>query len=240
LNINIAKKDKKITKVKFDTSWYDDLALLYQKTRDLGITYASTELRNLGWNQIQGIVYNRVHTYIRKRKSLVLSDKDLVQKLFQESFFIFVKALNIWDRNRKTKFLTFLGDILNQEIMNIVRLDRYHKTRDYKIEKRIQNQKIDEPIRFFDEECIEKESVLEEVKVILNSIVFETQLERDLVNTIIFGDAKDLSKLRKSSKMSVLTFLSFKDKIKERLKQEILSKSSEKTKSIIKEIVELE
>lgn len=230
--------EKKLTKVKFDTSWYDDLALLYQKTRDLGVIYASTELRNLGWDQIQGIVYNRVHSYIRKRKTSVLSDRDLCQKLFQESFFIFVKALDIWDRNRKTKFLTFLGDILNQEIMNIVRLDRYHKTRDYKIEKRIQSQKIDEPIPFLNEESIEKEGVLEEVKVILNNIVFETQLERDLVNAIIFGDTKDLSELRKSSKMSVLTFSAYKDQVKEKLKQEILSKSSEKAKAVIQEIVE--
>lgn len=225
-------------KSRYNTEWYDDLALLYQKTRDLGVIYASTELRNLGWDQIQGIVYNRVHSYIRKRKTSVLSDRDLCQKLFQESFFIFVKALDIWDRNRKTKFLTFLGDILNQEIMNIVRLDRYHKTRDYKIEKRIQSQKIDEPIPFLNEEGLEKESVLAEVRNILNDIVFESQLERDLVNAITFGDVKDLSELRKSAKMSVLSFSAYKDQVKEKLRQEILSKSSEKAKAVIQEIVQ--
>jgi hypothetical protein len=225
----------KQTKPKPNTNWYDDLILLYQKTRDLGLKSVSSELRNIGWEQMRGIVQGRVHKHIRERR--LIGDRDLVQKLFQESFFIFVKATEIWDFTRKTKFLTFLGDILDQELMNIVRLDRYHKGRDRKIESKLRSQVVSEPMTFFNEEDHEKEQVLSEVKGLLESFSFEEPSERDVAFTFIYGRSGDWMKLQKKYGLSISKFNRLRKLVISKLKNHILTNSSDKVKALLEGIL---
>ena len=229
---------RRAKRAKINTEWYDDLCSLYQKTKTLELTDVANALRNIFWDQVRGIVHGRVHEFVRiKKPSLLLRDRDLVQKLFQESFFIFCKACNIWDKKRKTKFLTFLGDILDQEILNIIRLDWYYKSRDRKLEGKLRDQVVDEPIPFFDEEQQEREHVLEEVKVLVENFSFGSEIERDIVRTIIYGKVGDWIRLRKKSGLGIGKFNKVRQEIIEKLKSYIKEKSSPKVRDVILEIV---
>ena len=234
-----------MAKGKINTEWYDDLCLLYQKTRDLGLTEISIIFRDLLWDQVRGIVYSRIQEFIKHRKSaLLLKDYDLSQKLFQESFFIFTKAVDKWDPNRKTKFITFIGDILDQEILNIIKLDGYAKKKHTKISSKLKDfHKGTEP-EFFDETAIEKKAVLAEVEELINNFSFscypdpmKNQLDRDIVHTLIYGKLGDWGKLRKKYKMSLSDFNQFKKDSVNRIRTYILEKSSPKVKYVLSEIV---
>jgi hypothetical protein len=222
-------------KAKPDTNWYDDLIILCQRTKMLGLVYATDSLRNIGWEQMKGIVHGRVHKHVRDRK--LLYDRDLCFKLFQESFFVYCKAVNIWDRSRKTKFLTFLGDILDQELMNIVRMHQYYKSRDKKLEIKLMGQVVDEPIPFFTEEDNEKSKVLEEIKTLLDNFGFESELERDIVDTIIYGRIGDWGKLQRKSNLGAANFSKLRKHVVEKLRNYILANCSEKVKEILQDIV---
>ncbi len=225
-------------RLKINTEWYDELCLLVQRTKTLDLEAVSSSLRNILWEQVRGIVHGRVHEFVRVRKpSLLVKDTDLAQKLFQESFFIFCKACNIWDKNRKTKFLTFLGDILDQEILNIIRLEYYHRSRSRKLEGKLKGQVIDESIPFYDEESRERDLVLEEVRTLIESYKFSSKLERDIINTIIYGKVGDWVKLRKKSGLGVAKFNKTRQLVVEKLKTYISEKSSSKTRDVILEIV---
>jgi DNA-directed RNA polymerase specialized sigma subunit len=218
-------------RAKLETGWYDVLCQLYQDTK-------ITELRNILWEQVKNLVYGRVHAFIRRKKFSVLADKELCKKIFDDSFLIFIKATEIWDKNRKTKFLTFLGDILDQEILNIIRLDRYHKSRDKKLEGKLKKQVVDEPIKFFSYRDQEKEEILGEFKELFESFSFKSKLERDIIYTMVYGKMGDWTKLRKESKMSVGKFAKIRQQISIELKEYILEKSSPRMKDVLKEILE--
>lgn len=225
-------------KPKINTDWYDDLCLVYQKTKKLELNSVANSLRNVFWEQVKGIVHGRVHEFVRNKKpSLLVKDRDLIQKLFQESFFIFCKACNIWDKKRKTKFLTFLGDILDQEILNIIRLDYYYKSRDKKLEVRLREQIIDEPIQFQDEERQERESILEEVRTLLENFTFSSNIERDIVHTMIYGKTGDWTKLRKKSGLGFGKFTKTRQEVINKLKEYIENSTSQKTKAVIVDII---
>jgi len=230
--------ERRAKRAKINTEWYDDLCSLYQKTKALELLDVSNSLRNIFWDQVRGLVHGRVHEFVRvKKPSLLMRDRDLTQKLFQESFFIFCKACNIWDKKRKTKFLTFLGDILDQEILNIIRLDWWYKSRDKKLVDKLKDQVIDEPVSFFDEEKQEKASVLEEVRSLIENFKFESEIERDIVNTIIYGKVGDWVKLRKKSGLGIGKFNKVRKAVIEKLKNHIKEKSSPKTLAVILEII---
>jgi len=218
-------------KAKIETAWYDDLCSLYQRTK-------ISSVRNLLWEQVKNIVYARVHEFIRKKKPYLRKDKDLSQKLFQESFFIFVKATEIWDKKRKTKFLTFLGDILDQEILNIIRLDNYHRTRDRKIEDKLRREILDEPYTFSDEGSQEKTSILEELRFLFENFNFSSQLDRDIVSTMIYGKTGDWVRLQRKSKLSVSKFNKRRQEVIGKLRIYIKEKSSQKVLDVIKEILD--
>gem|GEM_PF-2947313 len=222
-------------RAKIDTNWYDDLALLYQKTRDLGLVQVSSSLRNIGWECMRGIVHGKVRDLIKTNR--LLQDRDLCQKLYQDSFLIYTKACDIWDYKRKTKFLTFLGDILPQELKNVVSLDRYHSKRDYKLEKRLRKQVIDEPIRFFDEIDQERNLVLEEIRELLEKFSFGSEIERDVANVLIYGRLGDWSKLQKKSGLKSGNFAKVRKGVVDKLKSHILTECSEHTKNVLKEIL---
>lgn len=222
-------------RVKPDTNWYNDLILLYRKAKELELPAVYSALRNIGWDCMKGLVHGRVHEHIRKRKLLV--NRDLCQKLFQESFFIYIKATDIWDPGRGTKFLTFLGDILDQELMNIVRMDNWYRTRDKKLEYKLRSQVISESEEFPDEESKEKEMVLEEIKELLEKFSFDSRLERNIVNTIIYGKSGDWTKLRKESGVSSIKFSKIRKEIIEKLKKYILEGSSTRVKDLLHDIV---
>jgi hypothetical protein len=230
--------ETKVTKVKINTEWYDDLCRLYQKTKCLELSEASSNLRNILWEQVKGIVHGRVHEFIRERKSvLLLRDRDLSQKLFQESFFIFVKAADIWDTNRKTKFITFLGDILDQEILNIIRLDKYGKDRHYKINNKLKYFTGEEQVHLYDETSKEREDVLIEIKDLMESMPFQNEIERDIIYTLVYGKAGDWGKLQKKSGLKPINFNKLRKLTVEKVKSYILDKSSTKVKDVITEII---
>jgi len=231
----VAERKRTSKRAKLDTSWYDALVLLYQKTRDLGLDQASSSLRNVGWECMRGIVHGKVRDHIKTFR--LLHDRDLCQKLFQDSFFIYTKACNIWDYKRKTKFLTFLGDILPQELRNVVSLDRYHNKRDYKLEKRLRKQVVDEPIHFFDEIDQERKLVLEEIRELLEKFSFGSEVERDIANILIYGKLGDWGKLQKKSGLKSANFAKARQDVALKLREYILSKCSEHTKNVLKEIL---
>jgi hypothetical protein len=217
-----------------DTKWYDDLCLLYQKTR-------IPELRNVLWDQVRGIVHGRVHQFIREKKvSILLHNQDLCQKLFQESFFIFVKAVDIWDPSRNTKFLTFLGDILNQEILNIIRLDLYYKTRDKKLEDKLKlHYPIEEQVnesRDYDED-FERQEMLEEMKTLFENYPFKNQIDRDIVYTMIYGKMGDWSKLSKRLGVGLGKLYKMRLQIIEDLRNYIEAHCSTRLKCILQELL---
>jgi len=217
-------------KAKIETAWYDDLCILYQRTK-------IPDLRNLLWEQVKNVVYARVHEFIREKKPYLRKNKELSQKLFQESFFIFIKATDIWDKKRKTKFLTFLGDILDQEILNIIRLDNYHKARDKKIEDKLRREILDEPFSFSGEEQYEKSEVLEELRILFENFNFSSQLDRDIINTIIYGKVGDWVRLQKKSDLSAGKFNRRRREVLGELRGYIEKKGTPRVRAVIKEIL---
>lgn len=217
-----------------DTKWYDDLCILYQKTQ-------IPDLRNVLWDQVRGIVHGRVHEFIREKKvSILLHNRDLCQKLFQESFFIFVKAVNIWDPSRNTKFLTFLGDILNQEILNIIRLDLYYKNRDKKLETKLkaQNPVEEQVANTVDIECsFERQEMLDEVRELFENFPFESQTDRDIVYTMIYGKMGDWSRLSKRLGIGPGKLYKMRLQIVEKLRNHIETNCSTKLKCVLKEVL---
>lgn len=219
-----------MTKPKPDTKWYDSLCSLYQQTK-------IPELRNILWEQVKLLIYQRIRKFVNEKKGIELKkNTDLLQRLNQEAFFIFTKATEVWDPARKTKFLTFLGDILDQEIMNIIRMDWYYKTRDFKICRKLMYESSVEQIPI-EQEQFEKKEFLEEIKNLLANYGFESELERDIIYTVIYGVAGDWAKLQKKSKLSVAGFSKVRKKITEKMKKYILDNCSEKQKAVLKEIL---
>jgi len=225
-------KEKKTFK---DTAWYDDLVLLYQKTKDIE-PLAASALRNILWEQVKLLLYSRVRDFINEKKSAILKrDPDLSQQLYQEVFFVFQKACNIWDCSRKTKFITFLGDITDQEILNVIRLNLYHKTRDKKIFQRI-SEGVEE--RFSTKEDIEKGQFLEEVKRLFENFEFKSPVEREIVRTIMYGKKGDWPKVMRKSRTAAGNFYKLKREVIERLKNFILDNSSPYMKEVLEDICE--
>lgn len=216
-------------KKEWDTSWYDDLCKMYQKTK-------IPELRNVLWDQVKLLVFSRVRKFITEHKGM-RRDPDLCQKLNQESFFIFLKACEIWDETRKTKFLTFLGDMLNQEIMNIIRLDWYYKNRDIKIYSRLVAEKASET-RPLEQEQFEKNELLDAVKQLLDNYIFDSPIERDIIWTTIYGVSGDWTRLRKQYNLSIAVFAKARHKTVDKLKAYILEHCTDKQKCVLKELLE--
>lgn len=224
--VRIAKNEE----FKTDTKWYDDLVVLFHKT---GIE----SIRNVLWDQVKGLVYGRVHDFIRQ-SSYLRYDNDLCQKLFQESFFIFVKAVDIWDVTRKTKFITFLGAMLDQEIKNIIRLEHYHKNRDKKIEVKIKDKTPPHNwILPSHETNLDRNEFFEEIREIIENFPFENQTERDVVFTIIYGEMGDWSKLRKRLDIGIGKLYKIRAKAIERLRIHIKENCSEKMKTVLGEVI---
>ena len=215
---------------KRDTAWYDDLCKLYQKTK-------IPELRNVLWEQVKLLIYGRIRDYINGKGGFNLKrDPELCQKLYQNAFFIFLKACEIWDETRKTKFLTFLGDILDQEVMNVVRLDWYHKTRDYKMGAKL---KVENPLEIPPEqEAFEKNDFLEEIKILFENYTFNSMIEKEIVYTMVYGVSGDWSRLQRKSKLSIANFAKLRRKTVENLKNYVLDNCSEKQKTILHEMLE--
>lgn len=212
-----------------DTSWYDDLCLLYQKTK-------IPELRNVLWEQVKLLLYSRVRGFINEKKSAILKkDPDLCQQLYQDVFFIFQKACDIWDPSRKTKFLTFLGDIVDQEILNIIRLNLYHKSRDNKIKTKL-NAEFELPVSTTED--FEKEELLSEVKQLFENFSFNSMLERDIVYTTVYGKSGDWSRLQKKSKKSIADFFKLRTEVMEKLKKHVLDNCSPRMKEILQNVLE--
>jgi hypothetical protein len=206
-------------KKKRDTSYYDDFAKLYIKMRDIDIGIAS-QVRNILWEQIKNLLYSRVRDIIDRRKGdIIRQDPDFAKQLYQDCFLILQKACDIWDPKRGTKFLTFLGDITDQEIRNKIRLHFYHKTRDKKIRLRTIDE-LEPRVTTIEEH--EKEEMLEEVKRLFENYAFKSKLERDIVNLVVYGREGEWKKLQKKSKMSIENFYALRDKILKELKTYIL------------------
>ncbi len=224
------KKEEKEKKV-WDTEWYDDLCKMYQRTK-------IPELRNVLWEQVKLLVFSRVRKFITDRRGTALRrNPELCQKINQESFFIFLKACDRWDPARGTKFLTFLGDILDQEIMNIVRLDWYYKTRDVKIGNKLLIEKATES-RTQEQEEFEKAELLEEIRRLLDEYTFDSELEQDIVWTMIYGVSGDWTRLQRKHKLSIATFTKARKKVIEKLKKYFLDHCDEKQKCVLKEMLE--
>jgi hypothetical protein len=227
-------------KKKWDTAWYDDLCMLYQKVKSFKdnpqALEAANSLRNVLWDQVKSLINSKVREYIvEKRRSQLRSDPDLCQKLYQEGFFIFQKACDIWNPDRNTKFLTFLGDILDQEILNIIRLHNYYKTREYKIKARL-SQEVEDVEEH--EEDIEKQELLERVKILCESYSFGSQLERNIVFTAIYGKLGDWSKLQATSDMGIGSFYKLRDKTLKAMRAYILANCEPRLQDVLKEILE--
>lgn len=230
--IRRAKNEFLLRKDKRDTGWYDDLCELYQRTH-------IDSLRNILWEQVKGLVYGRVHQFIREKKSTILRrDQELSQLLFQESFLIFVKAVNIWDRRRRTKFLTFLGDILNQEILNKIRLHLYHKQRDWKLEAKLKTSSDFVPhTEPFKDNAFEREEFYAEIKVLFDAFSFDDEIDRDIAYTMVYGKIGDWTKLQRKSGLGIGGFYRKRTNLVEKLRVYIIENSTPKMKVIIEEIM---
>jgi hypothetical protein len=224
-------------KKKKDTLWYDDFAKLYLKMRDIDINVAS-QVRNILWEQVKNLLYSRVRDIVEKRKGdIVRQDPDFAKQLYQDCFLILQKACDIWDPTRGTKFLTFLGDITDQEILNKIRLHFYHKTRDKKIRIRT----IDEFEQKYDTiEDREREEMLEEVKRLFEDYSFETKLERDIVNLVVDGREGDWKRLQRKSKMSIENFYKLRDVTLDKLKKYILDNCTITMKDALENLLGVE
>lgn len=222
-------------KEKRDTQWFDDLVILYQKIKVTEPEPAST-LRNVLWEQVKLLLYSRVRDFINEKKSAILKrDPELCQQLYQDVFFIFQKACDIWDPLRKTKFITFLGDIADQEILNVIRLNLYHKTRDRKIFRRMSDNFDD---RFPDKSEVDRGKFLEEMKHLFETYSFESELERTIVRTIMYGKKGDWPRIIRKSRLGVGKFYRIKKEIIGRLKDYILKNcSSSFMKEALEEII---
>ena len=214
---------------KKDTKWYDDLLDLYQRTR-------ITELRNILWENVKGLIYGRIHEFIRDRKTFLKRDPDMCQKLFQESFFIFQKACDIWDKDRQTKFLTFLGDILDQEIMNIIRLESYHRTRDYKLKGKIKNDVLQIP-EVKDEVGFERDELLEEIKRLMENYSFGSAIERDIAYVMAYGKVGDWARLQKKSGIGIGKFYKLRLQVSKKLRDHIYTNCSIQLQAVLKDFL---
>lgn len=226
-----AKLDPSLQRVdKKDTKWYDDLCDLYQRTH-------IHELRNILWEQVKGLIHGRIHEFIRERKTYLQRDPELTQKLFQESFFIFCKAVDIWDRNRKTKFITFLGNkFLDQEIMNIIRLESYHRQRDQKLQHKIRDDVLQKP-EIKDECDFEKEELLEEIKKLVENYSFDNSLERDIAFVMTYGKVGDWARLQKKSGLGIGKFYKLRLLVSKKLRDHIDINCSPQLKEVLKDFL---
>ncbi|OGM08244.1 hypothetical protein A2Z67_00905 [Candidatus Woesebacteria bacterium RBG_13_36_22] len=239
-----------MAKEKRETLWYDDLCKLYQKTR-------IPELRNILWEQVKLLLYSRIRKFVTEKKSSILKrDPDLVMQLYQDAFFIFQKACDVWDPTRNTRFLTFLSDIIDQEVLNIIRLDIYHKVRDSKIKKRIEDEmecfnwpgqigRATERKKIFVEpstctEDFEKEKFFEEVRHMFENYCFENQLERDIVYTTVYGKPGEWVRLQKKSRMSIENFYKLRDATMTKLKHFILENCTKHMKDVLCEVLNID
>lgn len=221
---------------KRETLWYDDLCILYKRTKAMGNKEASTALRNVLWDQVKSLINSKIREYIvEKRRSQLRSDPDLCQKLYQEGFLIFQKACDVWNPDRNTKFLTFLGDILDQEILNIIRLHHYYKTREFKIKVRL-TQELGNTIE--PEEDVEKLELLERVKNLCESYSFGSELERDIIFTQIYGKLGDWSKLQARSDMGIGSFYKLRDQTLKKLRAHIIENCEPRMQEVLKQVLE--
>ncbi len=227
-----AKNEFLLHKGKRDTGWYDDLCELYQRTH-------IDSLRNILWEQVRGLVHGRVHQFIREKKATILRrDPELCQLLFQESFLIFVKAVDIWDRKRRTKFLTFLGDILNQEILNKIRLHLYHRQRDWKLEAKLKASSDFVPhTEAFKDNAFERDEFYESIKVLFDGFSFDDEIDRDIAYTMVYGKIGDWTRLQKKSGLGIGVFYRKRTDLKDKLRNYIIENSTPKMKAIIEEIM---
>jgi DNA-directed RNA polymerase specialized sigma subunit len=213
------KEVKKENKKKKDTTWYNDLVKIYQDKK-VDNPVVATAIRNILWEQIKNLLYSRVRDIIDRRKGdIVRQDPEFAKQLYQDTFFILQKAVDIWDPNRGTKFLTFLGDIADQEILNKIRLHFYHKTRDKKIRDRTAEEFV---LKTTSIEEYEKDEMLDEMKRLFENYTFDTKLERDIVNLIVYGRGGAWNKLLKRSKMNIDHFYKLRDATLKKLRVYIL------------------
>jgi hypothetical protein len=221
------------SKEKKDTLWYDKLCILVQEVKETEPA-ASSALRNILWEQVKLLLYARVRDFINEKKSAILKrDPELCQQLYQDVFFIFQKACNIWDPARKTKFITFLGDIIDQEILNVIRLDLYHKNRDRKIFKRMSENFEGLP----DKSDVDRGKTLEEVKHLFENYSFKSELERMIIRTIMYGKKGDWLRVQRKSHMVAGNFYRLKRETINRLKTYLLENGSPYLKEYLEDII---
>ena len=227
-----AKNEFLLHKDKRDTGWYDNLCDLYQRTH-------IDSLRNILWEQVRGLVHGRVYQFIREKKATILRrDPELCQKLFQESFFIFVKAVDIWDRKRRTKFLTFLGDMLNQEILNKIRLHLYHRTRDWKLEVKLKaSEDFVAHTEPFKDNAFEREDFYADIRTLFENFAFSDEIDRDIAYTLVYGKIGDWTKLQKKSGLGIGVFYKKRTDLIDKLRVYILENSTPKMKAILEEVL---
>lgn len=226
-------------KVKWDTSWYDTCVILYQRTK-------ITEFRNILWKQVERLMFSRIKKFVANRKGTALrNNPELIHKLYNEAFFIFLKACDRWNpegitdaagKLHRTTFVTFLGDIIEQEIMNVVSLDWYYKNRDIKIARRLISERPFEQTP--DQELFEKNDLLADIKGFLENYTFENELERDVVWTMIYGIPGDWAKLQKKFKLSISAFSKVRKKTVTKLRDSVLLHCSPKQKDVLRELLE--
>jgi hypothetical protein len=133
--------------------------------------------------------------------------------------------------------MTFLTDIIDQEILNIIRMDLYYKTRDRKLAAKVANaQEVENEINDYEED-FEKEALLEEVRILLENFNFDDVLERDIVYTTLYGKIGDWTRLQKKSGLGIGVFYKAREKTIKKLREYIISSCSDKMKSVLKEVL---
>lgn len=218
-------------KEKLDNAWYDDLVVMYQKTK-------IPELRNVLWEQVKLLIYSLVRRFINEKKSSILKrDSELCKKLYDDAFFIFCKCCDSYDPSKKTKFLTFLGYKVPQDIRNTISLHYYHKNRDQQIEKKVEDEmSVKESHEIHDvAENFESEVLLDEIRILFENFSFETPLERDVIYTLMYGKSGDWKKLQKKSKLTPVEFNRFRSRVVEKLRKHIVDSCSPKMRDVLQE-----
>lgn len=242
-------------KAKRETWWYDPIIEIYQKMSPKDSRF--TELRNFVWKSIEGLVVSQIKKFIDRKGTTLRRDPELCQKLYGEAYFIFLKACEKWNPigvvdsedkkhnptgvigangTHKTTFMTFLWAIIDQELLNIVRLDWYYKNRNIKIARRLLSEGTAELKP--EQERFEYNDLLADIKEFLENYSFESDLERDIIWTMIYGIPGDWKKLQQKSKVSPAAFSKARKKTVAKLKESILGHCTPKQKDVLRELLE--
>jgi hypothetical protein len=87
------------------------------------------------------------------------------------------------------------------------------------------------------EEKQERDTVLTEVRTLMENFNFGSQIERDVVNVMIYGKVGDWAKLRRSYDLGIGKFNKIRQEVVEELKEYLIKNCSKKTKDVIFEVI---